>query len=183
MTTGHAGFSRHNSFVATENGFRLTTVAFETHANLTNNNQNQNESQDRDRDKNNEDETITVTVRVPTLAAATADEIAPIVADDWRRTLRRRLKDAPGALPARPTLEEFALTRLESDNQLEIVYRLSPGGADVTKAVAEYVEGTYVETTIPGYEYEPPVSGLLASARASGSGSGEQRDADDAQSR
>lgn len=176
MTTGHAGgFSRHESFAATENGFRLTTVAFETHVTT------ENKTDPGEADKSGR-ATATVTVRVPTLAAATADEIAPIVADDWRRTLRRRLKDAPGALPARPTLEEFALTRLESDNQLEIVYRLSPGSADVTKAVAEYVEGTYVETTIPGYEYEPPVSGLLASARASGS-SGEPRDADDAQSR
>ncbi len=126
MSDGHAGgFTGHEAFVTAENGFRLTTVVFTTHATPV-------------------DSAVTVTVRVPSLAAATADEIAPIVADDWRRTLRRRLKDAPGALPARPTLEEFAVT--QRDNQLEVSYQLSPGSADIAKAAAEYVEGTYVQT-------------------------------------
>jgi hypothetical protein len=152
-----SGFTEHEAFTSTETGFALTTVAFTAHATPA-------------------DGGVTVTVQVPSLAAATVDEIAPIVADDWRRTLRRRLEDAPGALPARPALEEFAVT--QRDTQLEVIYQLSPGSADIAKAAAEYVEGTYVQTIIPGYEYEPPVSGLLASARASGEATDTNDDTD-----
>jgi|APHM01.1.fsa_nt_gi hypothetical protein len=148
MTTGSTGgFDRHDAFTPTADGYALTTTAFEVQAVPT-------------------ETGVSVSVQVPTLAAATADTVGEIVADDWRRTLHRRLQDAPGAIPSRPSLDEFVVTR--TDDHLEIVYQLSPGGADIAKAVAEYVEGTYVETTIPGYEYQPPVSTLLSSARASG---------------
>jgi len=36
--------------------------------------------------------------------------------------------------------------------------------ADIATAFAEFVEGTYVEGVVPGYEYEPPVADLLAQA-------------------
>jgi len=149
MPTERGGFDEHDAFEPAEDGegYALTTVAFPVRA-------------------VHDGGTTTVTVRVPTLAAATADEIAEVVGEDWERTLGRRLEDAPGALPARPDLEAFSATR--GDDHIEITYRLSPGGPGIAKAVAEYVEGSYVETTIPGYEYEPPVADLLASARTTG---------------
>ena len=148
MSTERSRFDDHDAFEPAEDGkeYALTTVAFPVRA-----------VPDRE---------TTVTVRVPTLAAATADEIGEVVAEDWERTLGRRLEDAPGALPARPDLEAFSVTR--GGDHLEVTYRLSPGGPEIAKAIAEYVEGTYVETTIPGYEYEPPVADLLASARMTG---------------
>ncbi len=149
MPTERGRFDDHDAFEPAEGGegYALTTVAFPVRAVP-------------------DGETTTVTVRVPTLAAATADEIGEVVGEDWERTLGRRLEDAPGALPARPELEAFSVTR--GDDHLKITYRLSPGGPAIAKAIAEYVEGTYVETTIPGYEYEPPVADLLASARTTG---------------
>ncbi|MEF8975818.1 MAG: DUF5813 family protein, partial [Halapricum sp.] len=33
----------------------------------------------------------------------------------------------------------------------------------------EYVEGTYVEGAVPGYDYEPPVADLLNQAQSGGS--------------
>ena len=146
---GPDGFDTHGAFEPAEEEYALTTVAFAVRAVP-------------------DEDTVTVTVRVPTLAAATADDISSVVAEDWRRTLTRRLEDAPGALPARPQLTEFSVSR--HDDQLEIRYRLSPARPEIAKAVAEYVEGTYVETTIPGYEYEPPVADLLANARTTGQG-------------
>ena len=44
-------------------------------------------------------------------------------------------------------------------------------GLDVAKTFVEYVEGTYVEGVVPGYDYRPPVSDLLSQA---GQGDGER---------
>ena len=43
--------------------------------------------------------------------------------------------------------------------------------ADIAKTLIEYVEGTYVEGVIPGYEYESPVADLLDRA-SQGEGGG-----------
>jgi ATP phosphoribosyltransferase len=45
---------------------------------------------------------------------------------------------------------------------------VSDGAADIAKAFVEYVEGTYVEGVIPGYEYADPVAGLRQRARQTG---------------
>jgi hypothetical protein len=115
--------------------------------------------------------TYMVTVKAPTLDAATADEVGDAVRSGWFETLERRLEDAPKATRVAVDLDEFSLERDGGD--IVVTYQFSLGGereaADVTKAVVEYVEGTYVESIIPGYEYVGVVAELLQSASSGAS--------------
>ena len=112
-----------------------------------------------------------VTVRAPTLQAATADEVGPAVHDGWFETLERRLEDAPKATRVAVDLDEYTVER--DDEEVVITYRFSLGGerqaADVAKAFVEYVEGTYVEGIVPGYEYVGVVADLMSAASSGGS--------------
>jgi hypothetical protein len=112
-----------------------------------------------------------VTVRAPTLQAATADEVGPAVHDGWFETLERRLEDAPKATHVAVDLDEYTVER--DDEEVVVTYRFSLGGerqaADVAKAFVEYVEGTYVEGIVPGYEYVGVVADLMSAASSGGS--------------
>lgn len=109
---------------------------------------------------------FTVTVDVPTLPSVVSGTVGDAVAEGWRDTFERRLAEAPKATRATVDLDEF---RVESgDDALTVVYEFSFGdagqGLDVAKTLVEYVEGTYVEGVVPGYEYEGPVADLLSEA-------------------
>ncbi|GGN92687.1 DUF5813 family protein [Haloarcula pellucida] len=112
-----------------------------------------------------------VTVRAPSLQAATADEVGPAVADGWFETFERRLEDAPKSTRVAVELDEYTVERDGED--VVVTYRFSLGGereaADAAKAFVEYVEGTYVEGIVPGYDYVGTVADLLDSASTGGS--------------
>ncbi|MBX0294936.1 DUF5813 family protein [Haloarcula nitratireducens] len=112
-----------------------------------------------------------VTVRAPTLQAATADDVGPAVRDGWFDTLERRLEDAPKATRTAVELDEYAVER--DGEEVVVTYRFSLGGerqaADVAKTFVEYVEGTYVEGIVPGYDYVGTVAELMDSASTGGS--------------
>jgi hypothetical protein len=118
---------------------------------------------------------FTVTVEVPTLRAAVRDgEIGPALLDGWFETLERRLEDAPKATRARVDLDEYAV---ESDgDRVVVTYEYTFGdarrGIGVAKTFVEYVEGTYVQGVVPGFEYDPPVAGLLSDAQQADGGPG-----------
>lgn len=116
----------------------------------------------------------TVTVRVPTLPAATADEVGDAVTDGWFETLERRLEDAPQATRADVELGTFDVERDGED--VYVTYGFEWGdadrAADIAKTFVEYVEGTYVEGVIPGYEYVSPVEDLIDTASQEGGGGG-----------
>jgi hypothetical protein len=108
----------------------------------------------------------TVTVRVPTLRAATADDVGDAVAADWLRTLRRRLADAPQATRADLELDSLDVEATDGTVEIEYVFTWDDAGSapGIVKTLVEFVEGTYVEGVVPGYEYESPVADLLAQA-------------------
>lgn len=110
--------------------------------------------------------TYTVTVFVPTLSAATAEAVGPAVEEGWRDTLERRLEDAPQA--TRANVDLHALDIETVDDELQITFTFEFGNADraarIAKTLVEYVEGTYIEGIVPGYEYESPVADLLSEA-------------------
>lgn len=110
--------------------------------------------------------TYTVTVYVPTLDEATADEVGPVVEQDWQETFERRLEDAPQSTRSSVDVHDFDVEDL--GGELQITYSFEWGdprrATEIGKTFVEYVEGTYVEGIVPGYEYEPPVSDLLSSA-------------------
>ena len=108
---------------------------------------------------------------MPTLSAVTADEVADVVEDGWADTFERRAVDVGGVTRAErafdPEIEvgsdEIAVTyAFEDINERR--------GVDDAGALIDFVEGTYVQGVIPGYEYTEPVSGLLSAARQQGGG-------------
>lgn len=152
-----AAFERHGSFEAGETGYQIDTTPFEGRV----------EAGEAAADWAL---AYTVTVRVPTIEAATEEAIGPAVAEGWLDTLERRLADAPKATRASVELDAFDVAT--DDGTVVITYEFTLGSpdraADVAKTFVEYVEGTYVEGIIPGYDYGPPVEGLLDAAQSGG---------------
>jgi hypothetical protein len=112
----------------------------------------------------------TVTVTVPSLSAATTDHVGDAVAAGWFETFERRLADAPKSTRAPLELEALSVERrgLDVVVTFAFVWDGPTRAVDIAKTLVEYVEGTYVEGTIPGYAYEPPVSDLLGRAETGG---------------
>ena len=117
--------------------------------------------------------TYELEVRAPMLSAVTADAVGPAVEAGWFDTFALRLEDAPGAV--RDSVEVDLDVTQEADDAV-VTYTFEWGDADraaaIAKAFAEYVEGTYMEGIVPGYDYQPPVSEMLASARGAGGDEG-----------
>ncbi|WP_435062574.1 DUF5813 family protein [Halobaculum sp. EA56] len=114
-----------------------------------------------------------VTVTVPTLSAVVEGEVADVVEDGWLDTFERRI-DAIGDVTAAghdlaPTVERRGdeVTVAESVRDLN-----ERRGLNDAVAVVDFVEGTYVQGVIPGYEYGEPVTGLVSRARATGGDEG-----------
>lgn len=112
-------------------------------------------------------------VRVPTLSAATADEVATVVEDGWFETFELRVAEVGAVTTAERELSPAA----ERDGD-EIVVMSSLTDLDATRglndtaAVADFVEGTYVQGIVPGYEYVDPVDSIVAEARQAGGSDG-----------
>lgn len=145
------GFAGHDAFEPTDDGFVLTTIPFDSRTEAT--------ASD-----------YRITVRVPTLDAATGESVAEAVAEGWFETFERRLADAGSV--TRGTVDVPAPTVERDADSVTVTFAFEhddpAGAADAAKALAEYVEGTYVEGIVPGYTYEPPVADLLSRARDHG---------------
>lgn len=119
-----------------------------------------------------EDEQYTVQVTVPTIDSATVDGVGPTVQQDWFETFERRLRDAPKATRKSVEIDELQVN--EEVDSVTVTYRFSwqnpTTAAEIAKTFVEYVEGTYVEGIIPGYEYTPPVADLISDATQGGDG-------------
>ncbi|MFB6224393.1 MAG: DUF5813 family protein [Haloarcula sp.] len=152
-----AAFDQHESLVASGDSYVIETTSFEGRVTAT---------EGEDWRTNYE-----VTVRAPTLQAATSDEVGDAVIDGWFETLERRLEDAPKATRTAVELDEYSVT--QEEEQVVVTFQYTKGGerqaADVAKTLVEYVEGTYVEGVIPGYDYVGVVADLLDSASTGGS--------------
>jgi len=153
-------FDAHAAFERTDGWFDLSTTAFDARVTAA----------------ATDDGALryTLEVRAPTLQSATADDVGASVAEGWFETYERRLEDAPMAVRHDVALAEQRV--FEEAGDAVAVFTFEWGTADrapaIAKALAEYVEGTYMEGIVPGYEYVPPVADLLADARQSGGGDG-----------
>ena len=117
----------------------------------------------------------TLTVRAPMLSTAVAGEaVGPAVEDGWFDTFERRLEDAPKSTRADVELDEFVLE--EDAGHAVATFTFEFGNSDrapeVVKAFAEYVEGTYAEGIVPGYDYRGVVAEMLDEASSHGDRSG-----------
>ncbi|WP_049937116.1 DUF5813 family protein [Haloplanus natans] len=110
-----------------------------------------------------------VRVRVPSLSAAVDGDVAAVVEEGWLETFELRVGDVDGVvrgdhdfdpavdLTAGEVVVEFGFTDIDERR-----------GVDDAAAIINYVEGTYVQGIIPGYDYVEPVDGLVDRARQAG---------------
>jgi len=112
-----------------------------------------------------------VTVRVPTLSAVTADDVADVVEEGWAETFELRVVDVGGVTRGD---HEFEPTVAIGDDEIVVTFELTDinerRGVDDAGALINFVEGTYVQGVIPGYEYTEPVTDILSAARRQGGG-------------
>jgi len=116
----------------------------------------------------------TVEVRAPMLSSAIEGDVGPAVEDGWFDTYELRLEDTGMAVRQDVDFTEYRLLKEAGD--AVAVFEFEWNNADhvpeMAKAMTEYVEGTYMEGIVPGYEYRPPVSELLSRARSGADGDG-----------
>jgi hypothetical protein len=149
-------FQDHDAFEEDRPGYDMKTTAFEATATA--------EASDGEWD-------FSVTVRVPTLSAVTVEEVGPAVAKGWLETFELRLEDA---YDVARTTDTDAPKVSTNDGTVRAVFGFWSSdphrGVEDAAAVVEYVEGTYVQGVVPGYDYRDPVAGLLSRARETGQG-------------
>ncbi|WP_255170436.1 DUF5813 family protein [Natrononativus amylolyticus] len=146
----------HDSFAPTADGYALETTVFEAIVTAA-------------EAPGERDGAFHLIVDLPSLSAATHDPVDPVVEDGWFETLERRLADVFSV--ARTSTHEEP--RLERDPErvrvvLEYVAWDAEEGVDDAKTLIEYVEGTYAQGIIPGYEYRGAAATLLESAQQRG---------------
>lgn len=110
--------------------------------------------------------TYSVTVRAPRLSAAVEEDVAPVVENGWLETFERRMEDAHMPLSGTEAVDPaVALT----DEQVVVTATVEDPdprrGVDDVRALVDYVEGTYLEGVIPGYDYREPVASMREQAR------------------
>ena len=114
----------------------------------------------------------TLEVRAPMLSTVIDEYVGPAVEEGWFETYELRLEDAGMAVREDVELEEYRVLEESGDAVAVFVFEWGnpDRAADIAKAMTEFVEGTYMEGVVPGYEYGPPVSEMLSKARTGGDG-------------
>jgi hypothetical protein len=116
---------------------------------------------------------LRVQVTVPTLDAAVAGEdVGDAVANGWFETLSLRLEDAYDVIRSNGATEPPTTERDEDAGEIRVQFAFETTdprrGVDDAAAIVDFVEGTYVQGVIPGYEYDGPVGQLVRRARRAG---------------
>ena len=110
------------------------------------------------------DDTVHIEVVVPTLAEATAEPVADVVEDGWYDTFERRVVDAEGVTLAED-VDVTDVSREDGDITVEISMSPRTGNtADDALALVNFVEGTWFQGVIPGYDYVEKVQEMRQQA-------------------
>ncbi|APX97075.1 DUF5813 family protein [Natronorubrum daqingense] len=152
-----AGLESHDAFARADDAFALETTVFETQI-------------DAEPAPDKRAGRFHVTVTLPTLDAAVAGEtVASVVEDGWFETLERRLEDVY-TVAYTDTHDDPVVEREASNVTVSLEYSAWDAGEGVedAKTLVEYVEGTYAQGIIPGYEYRGPAATLLENAQGRG---------------
>lgn len=107
--------------------------------------------------------TYRVVVIAPTLDAVVEGEaVAEVVEEGWFETFELRLEDPHQAGQGLESIEPDVRREGESV-RVEMTFTSDRPGraAENAKALVEYVEGTWLQGLIPGYDYRDPAASLL----------------------
>lgn len=119
-----------------------------------------------------------IVVRVPMLDEVTEGDVAPVVEEGWYETFERRLDGIGGGVLAGDHDPEPSVTETVHEGTRSAEVRITLAdidparGVDDAAALVDFVEGTFVQGVIPGYDYTEPVSDILAEARRAGGSDG-----------
>ena len=118
-------------------------------------------------DQDGDDHRYEVVVRTPMLDAAVEGEtVADVVEDGWFETLELRLEDVHTVADTDDAAPpEIAREGDEVVVTVEFASSDPDRAAEDALAIAEYVEGTWVQGIIPGYDYREPAASLREGAR------------------
>lgn len=151
--------SAHDAFERDGDGYRLTTTAFDGRLTVA--------------ETDGRTHVYTLTVRPPMLSTAVEGTVGPDLEDGWFDTFGLRLEDAPGAVRDPLDLTDLDVSRAGDTAVVTFTFEWGnpDRAADIAKALGEYVEGTYMEGVIPGFDYREPVASMLSTA-SQGEGGG-----------
>ena len=117
---------------------------------------------------NDETATYLITVTAPSLDAVVTDQsVSEVILAGWAETYERRIEGADGVTPEIATVD----SDVEWDQHTLTVQMTvrrpatAPAPTDGIAALMQFIEGTYLQGVIPGYEYGPPVDKMLERAR------------------
>ena len=149
------GFDSHGAFESSDEGFSLITIPFDSHAEVT-------------------DAEYRIVVRVPTLDAATEEAVADAVLEGWFETFERRIAHNDGTTRVNPGDPIVTLDVDAGEVRVEIGFEttIPARGTEDAKALVDFVEGTYLQGVVPGYDYREPVAGLIQRAEDRSKGAG-----------
>ncbi|MFC3477387.1 DUF5813 family protein [Halobacterium litoreum] len=141
MTDVAAEFAEHARFERTSEGFAPTTNDWTAEIAV-------------------DGDAVEIEVWVPTLDAATTEPVADVVEDGWYDTFDRRVQDADGVTLA----DDVTVTDVSKHaDDVRVALALDPRegkAADDALALVNYVEGTWFEGVIPGYDYTEKVQSM-----------------------
>ncbi|AAG20110.1 DUF5813 family protein [Halobacterium salinarum] len=107
---------------------------------------------------------VEIAVVVPTLDAATTEQVADVVSDGWYETFERRVRDADSVTRAED-VSVSAVTR--AGGEITVTLTMAPRSgmaADDALALVNYVEGTWFQGIVPGYDYIEAVRAMREQA-------------------
>jgi hypothetical protein len=110
------------------------------------------------------DGVVDVVVVVPTLDAATNDDVADVVEDGWYDTFERRVEGADSVTLA-DDVEVESVSREGGGITVELTMVPRSGkAAEDALALVNYVEGTWFQGVVPGYDYVEQVQQMREQA-------------------
>ncbi|MFB6120459.1 MAG: DUF5813 family protein [Halobacteriaceae archaeon] len=144
----HPALATADEFEAADGTYRVTTAEFEARVDP-------------------ESDRWTVVCEVPAIEAAVEGEVGDAVAEGWFETLERRLDGVTGVTRT----DEVATPDVRREGETVVVETsFAPGNdpAEEALAVVNYVEGTWFQGLIPGYDYVEAVAAMRQRARRHG---------------
>lgn len=147
MTDPLEALSEHAAYERGGTGHELTTTPFEAVVEVEENGETR----------------YRVVVRLPTLDAVVEGEtVAQVVEDGWFETLERRL-EGPEQVTTGLESVDSTVVRTENEVRVELTFASTnpERAAENAKSLVEFVEGTWVQGIVPGYEYGEPAASLL----------------------